>query len=366
MTDEGPPLNVAPLNVAVVVTELDDGGAERALVEIVTCWPADWSVRVVSLGGETPLAGRLRESGVEVTSLSAPKRRPLKAVRRVRGLLKRQRPDVVLTWLFHGNLVGRLAAVGLGVPVVATHRVAERSATWHLRLERLTGRLVNRHIAVSESVAAFLRETGTVPASKPMMVVPNGVNPDRVRPRRPVGNAFHAVAAGRLHEQKGFDVLLDAWKLAGRGGTLTIYGEGPDRAILEAAAGEGVSLPGRVDDLFEPLSTANVFVLSSRWEGMPNVLLEAAAAGCPVVATDVEGVQEVLGPDADLATPGDVASLSAEIAAIRDDPASAEAAARRTQATVLERSRWPNAAASVATVLRAATESAGRKNSDPR
>jgi starch synthase (maltosyl-transferring) len=128
------------------------------------------------------------------------------------------------------------------------------------------------------------------------------------------------LAIGRLHPQKGFDILLEAIPPlleAHADLHLLIAGEGPQKRELEervagSACGSRIHLVGRRDDVPSLLQACDVFVLSSRWEGMPNVVLEAMAAGLPVVATDVEGVRDVVidGETGIIAEQGSAVSLS--------------------------------------------------------
>lgn len=146
-------------------------------------------------------------------------------------------------------------------------------------------------------------------------VIPNGVEFDRFQSAgacdlSPLGipaGARVLVSVGRLHPQKGYDLLIEAIAplLADQPGwQLLIVGEGParfdlERQIREAGLEGRIHLPGYRDDVPSILAAADAFVLASRWEGMPNAVLEAMAAGLPVVATDVEGIDELIVDRAD-------------------------------------------------------------------
>ena len=301
----------ARLRIAFCVTELDPGGAERALVELATGLDRRrFSPRVYCLSGRGALVDRLEAAGIETVLLRARSRRDLGVVRRLKNELLRQRPHVLQTWLFHANLAGRLAGWWAGVPVILSGiRVAERRSTWPLRLDRWTQSLVDAHVCVSAAVRDFSQQVAGLDRRK-LRVIPNGVDARRfaeaqawdgrtvgIPPESPV-----MVAAGRLDRQKGFDLLLQAIAAGGpfpRDPHWVVVGEGPERANLERQIEErgltqSVHLLGWRPDLPEILKGATGFVLSSRWEGMPNVVLEAMAAGLPVVAFDVEGVRELV------------------------------------------------------------------------
>jgi glycosyltransferase involved in cell wall biosynthesis len=141
------------------------------------------------------------------------------------------------------------------------------------------------------------------------------------RPERPMKRI---VAAGRLVPQKGFDVLIASFAALAEDypdWQLVIYGEGVEREALEAAArrlsvGDRVVLPGVSKDMRAAFAAADLFVLPSRYEGYPNVLLEALASGCAAIATDCPGATaEILdgGKYGRLVEPGNVAALTAEL-----------------------------------------------------
>ncbi|MCA9080624.1 MAG: glycosyltransferase [Planctomycetaceae bacterium] len=352
-----------PRRIAFCITELDPGGAEHALVEIVTRMPReDWEPKVFCLGPDAALAQPLRDAGIAVQCLGATTSRDLGVIDRLRRGLRGWRPELLQTFLFHANVTGRIAGRLAGVPVIVSGlRVAEREKSWHRRLDRWTGRMVQQHVAVSEGVAAFARETLRFPAER-VTVIPNGVDVtrfDQVEPYEwnelgiPAGSKV-LLAAGRLHGQKGFDLLLQAVQpllVARRDWTVVIAGEGPQRAALvrqRTALGldERVWLPGRIDEFPRYLKGADLFVLSSRWEGMPNVLLEAIASRVPVVATDVEGVRELLaaGSPEQVVPPHSVGELRQAIQGHMNDPASSLSAVDSLYRLVSSEFTWDSVA----------------------
>ena len=329
-----------PVKVCLVITDLDVGGAERALVALALGLDRRrWEPSVVCLAGEGALGVVLREGGIAVTCLGVNPRRPVAAVAALIRVFRRERPALVQSFLFHANIAARLAALGAGrPPVLGGIRVAERQKGWHLTLDRMTTRLTVGSVCVSAGVRRFSADRGGLDPDR-LVVIPNGVDPARFAQVEPVdrstlGVPTHAVLTlyvGRLDPQKGLDTLLDAAAIVARACPdwhLALVGAGPIRAALEAKAASLPDLAGRVHwlgrrgDVPGLLRGADLLVLPSRWEGMPNVVLEAMAAGRPVVATRVEGTEDLVVPGATgwLVPPDQVKPLAEALIAAAADP----------------------------------------------
>lgn len=302
-----------PVPIAFCITELDRGGAERALSSLVMGLDRQrWSPHVFCLGPHGHFADVLQENAIPVHCFNG---HGLRSLPRVLWQLifafRRLRPALLQTFLFHGNLVGRIAGRLAGIPVIVSGiRVAERRSPWFGRVDRWTNGLVDHNVCVSQGVAEFsVRETGLPPGK--ISVIPNGVDFDRFATATAVDlrslgldpGAPVVITVARLEEQKGINDLLQAAVLVLQGepaSQFLIVGDGRERKQLEAlAASLGVATSVRFlgprGDVPALLKASSVFVLPSLWEGMPNALLEAMAAGLPVVATDVEGSREILG-----------------------------------------------------------------------
>jgi glycosyltransferase involved in cell wall biosynthesis len=249
-----------------------------------------------------------------------------------------QRPHIVQTFLFHANLLGRIAARRAGVPcVVCGIRVAERRGRWRLWADRWTSGWVDANVCVSQAVADFTRATGGLPAER-LVVIPNGVDIAAFDQAGPADLAMLGLPAerravafvGRLDEQKGARWLVETaspWLARLPRHDLLVVGRGPQRAALEELARKhGISarvhFTGWRVDVPAVLKASDLFVLPSAWEGMPNVVLEAMAASRPVVASDVEGVRELLGPgaDAQVVPRRDAQQFAARLTSIAADP----------------------------------------------
>ncbi|MFO0919405.1 MAG: glycosyltransferase [Planctomycetaceae bacterium] len=303
-----------PRRIAFGITELDPGGAERMLTELVTRLDRDeWEPYVYCLGPPAHYAQVLSERQVPVTCFGGSGARSAPRIfwQWTRALRQFQ-PEILYTWLFHANFLGRLAGRAAGVPVILSGiRVAERRTPWHGRLDRWTNGLVDRNVCVSRDVADFMEQTVGLDPRK-TVVIPNGVDLERFRQANPAdltafgipANSPVLITIGRLEPQKGIDLLLagiPAVQSRHPEAHFLIVGDGPDRPALEQQArqlgiADHIHWAGRRDDVPQLLAASTALVLPSRWEGMPNVVLEAMAAGKPVIATQVEGIADLVIP----------------------------------------------------------------------
>lgn len=335
--------------VALLITDLDVGGAERALVELaIRLDQLRFEPMVYCLSGRPrsdadSCVVQLEEAGIEVHCYGA---RGVwnfpGALAWLRRHLRRQRPDVVQTFLFHANILGRIAARLAGrSAVVSGIRVAQRESRWRLAIDRWTDSWVARHVCVSQSVARFSATTGGLPGHK-LTVIPNGIDVSKYPALRPADLAELGVPkgrklvtfVGRLDQQKGVDWLLATaldWLEQVPDVDLLLVGRGPEETRLRGLAsrlgiGRRVHFAGWRPDVANILAASALLVLPSRWEGMPNVVLEAMASGLPVLATDVEGIRELLGSEAEPQTMafGDSQSLVTKLVTLMTEASLAQ------------------------------------------
>ena len=344
----------APNSIAFCITELDRGGAERALSQLVLGLNRDeWLPRVYCLGPRGHFADVIEAGGVAVECfggtgvLSLPR-----VLVRLTLALRRARPAVLQTFLFHANIVGRIAGRLARVPrIVSGIRVADRRSRWYGRIDRWTNGLVDHNVCVSQGVADFsISETGLAP--RKLSVIPNGVDYELFHSASPADltvlgipqSSPVIITVGRLEEQKGIDLLLIAASLVLRDHRdchFLIVGDGCDRAALQSQATQfgianSVHFVGSRADVPNLLAASTMFVLPSRWEGMSNALLEAMVAGLPVVATAVEGSSELVrsGETGLLVPVGRSEELAAAIRSTLGDAGRAREMAAAAQALV--------------------------------
>ena len=247
----------------------------------------------------------------------------------LRRALAWSRPDLVISFLTRTNVVSVLAAQPLGIPVIVSERnnpAQQYPGTLWSALRRYAYARAHGLVTMTEGAMRYFPKV----MRQRQWVIPNPTYaPVQIDGARPEGRQI--VAVGRLVPQKGFDLLLAAFAEAADGmpgWSLVIWGEGPERAALEAqrdALGlQGrVKLPGVTQEHGAWLREADIFVLSSRFEGWGIVIGEAMAAGVPVISFDcqwgpgemiADGISGLLVPD------GDVTALGAAMAALSADP----------------------------------------------
>jgi glycosyltransferase involved in cell wall biosynthesis len=311
------------------------GGSERHLLTLLPAL-AEREIEPVFLGLDNP-AGKpepfYRELGVERVRLPCPRDLDPVLAWRVRRELRRLRPDVVHTHLVHADVYGALAAGG--VPLVSTKHNDDRFRLGPFRyVERALAKKATRVIAITEALRRFCVDRVRLPAAK-FEVVHYGLD-ELPRPwgeSREVAlpdGARVLLCVGRLAEQKGVDVAIEALRRIREqepAAVLVVLGEGPERPRLEALAGDGVYLPGRVGDVAAWYRRAELLVHPVRWEGFGLALVEAMLAGKPVVATRVSSAPEIVadGETGLLVPPDDPAALAEAALALLADPTRAAA-----------------------------------------
>ncbi|MFK7779217.1 MAG: glycosyltransferase [Gimesia sp.] len=300
-----------PVPIAFCITGLQPGGAERALVQIVKRLNREnWSPVVYSMTGTGPLVEELQLAGIPTELLCAKSPWDVRIIWRLAGKLKLQKPVLLQSFLFHANLTSRFAARLARIKhSVSGIRVSEKRKNGHLLMDRWTNRLVELNICVSQSVADFSVQQGKLSESK-VTVIPNGVDFDLYDGAEAMDLSLWGIPAdakvvlfvGRLDPQKAPGDLLTAFDHFAEQKSdfhLLFVGDGPLKAELEQCASQmtcakRIHFAGWQPQIPQLMKASSCLVLPSLWEGMPNVVLEAMAAGLPVISTVVDGVSELI------------------------------------------------------------------------
>lgn len=319
------------IKVLHILPSLVNGGAERLLIDIVKHTNRErFSPEVLTFKDKGALYEEMLATGIPLFTYTKTRRFDFKNFQNIYKTIQTEKPDIVHTHL-GGDIYGRLAAHWLKVPViVSTEHNLNKQESWLATMsKKWTAQWSNAIIAVSEAVKKDASKRYNV-TSKKYTVIYNGIDTDRYSYNSHHDHdTFTIGAAGRLVEQKGFRYLIEAVKQLvddGRSVRCIIKGEGYLRSQLEDLVKQYklesvVLLPGSDPNLSSFYSSLDLFVIPSIWEGLGLVALEAGAAGIPVIASKIDGLEEIItdGVDGFLVPAKDVKALTEKIAFVMDN-----------------------------------------------
>lgn len=322
-----------------IITGLGRGGAEVALYNLLSA--SDWQHEVVSLMDAGKYGPLMRAKGVTVHTLDMKSgRMTLRGLATLWKLIRRAKPDVVQTWMYHSDLIGGVVAWMAGVRAICwglrhsdlNPKTSRRSTIIVAQLCARLSRIIPRRIVSCARNAALVHAELGYDKEK-MIVIPNGYDLGRFTEdleggqavRKELGIASIAPVIGfvaRYHPDKDHETILQALAhlppsvqciLAGPGMTLetTELAE----AIARAGVMDRLHLLGPRDDVPAIMSATDLHVMSSSSEGFPNVLCEAMACGTPCVSTDVGDAGEIVGETGWIVPPSDPRAMAEAITA---------------------------------------------------
>jgi glycosyltransferase involved in cell wall biosynthesis len=328
--------------ILFIITGTGRGGAETQVVSLAGALARrGHDVAVVSLLPPGDFSDELQREGIPLYSLWMRRGRPsLLALFRFVGIVRRFRPDIIHSHMVHANLLTRIGRIfSRGIPLINTaHSFYEGGRTREMAY-RITDSMCDCFTIISKAAAERFIRIGAV-ARHRIMTVPNGIDTgrfkrngdERLRIRRELGidDKFVWLAVGRFEAVKGYEIMLKAFRNVhnrSQKSVLLIAGIGPLFEQSVALAGElklgvNVRFLGLRRDVCSLMSAADGFVLSSLYEGMPMVLLEAASCALPAVATGVGGNPEVIlqAETGFLVTPDNVEELEIGMNQMMDMP----------------------------------------------
>ena len=304
------------MRILFLSTSMGLGGADQQLLSAAQVLrDRGHEIRIVSLTPLGPMGLQARSLGLATDSLEMRRGVPdPRGLARLVRIVRAWKPDVVHSHMVHANLMARVVRLLVPVPVLVStiHNVYEGGPLL-MAGYRLTNGLVDHMTIISQAAADRFVGERIVPG-RLLTVIANGVDTDRMRNLPPEGRAalrgemsvgdqqFVWLAVGRFEAAKDYPNMLRAFgdvRAREPRAVLVIVGQGSLQAEAEASTAElglreAVRFLGARDDVPAVMSAADGYVMSSAWEGMPMVLLEAAAAGLPIVATAVGGNGEVV------------------------------------------------------------------------
>lgn len=303
------------MKIDLLITEIHTGGAERCCTQLaVYLHQKKHDVRLISIAPapvgktETLLLKELENHQIQVEFLNASKSSQLPwAYSKLLRIIKHSKPDLAQTFLWHANLLGAWCYSKAHVPVIAGARVAEPRRL-RSRLAWSWRNCVEKVVCVSDEVAKWCAVYEGFPIEK-LVVIPNGIllpdqwkNPANINT---FGDSDEKILlfVGRFEPQKGIDILLEnAPRIlqALPDHRLVLIGQGSwsvawKNWLRQSPLADRVELLGRRNDVMDWMRRACLLLLPARYEGMPNVVLEAMSVGLPVSSTRVEGIEYLLG-----------------------------------------------------------------------
>jgi len=342
------------MNITLIITGLGMGGAERQVCDLADQFSSKGhQVLLTSLTGET--VNRPQSTNIEVAELNMAKT-PMGFIRaywQARRLIKQFKPDVVHSHMVHANLFARLLRLSTRMPkLICTAHSSNEGGRGRMLVYRLTDALCDLSTNVSQEAVDISVSRGAAPASR-IIAMPNGIDTERftfnpvsrasLRAQLQLANNTPLIlVVGRLTEAKDYPNLLTAFSQLPNNLShvqLAIIGTGEEKSNIEALATQlGLSLRvhflGLQRNVHAWMSAADLFVLSSAWEGFGLVVAEAMACERMVVATDCGGVKEVLGKCGILVTAKNSSALAQGLQqglALSADAVKAQGAAARVR-----------------------------------
>jgi glycosyltransferase involved in cell wall biosynthesis len=348
------------MKILLAIGSLGAGGAERVATTLVNAWAERGNsvILVSTFSGRGECFYPLAPSVKVIYLADRARTRSKHAVNfferllAFRDLIRQSRPDVVVSFLAHVNITTLAASLGLGIPVIAcehTNPLAAKRGHLLTLLARFFYPRASMLTVLTEGVVDAFKER--MPRLRNLAVMPNPL-PEAANelPRRTVANGarHRLIAVGRLHELKQFDRLISAFaELAADfpDWDLHIWGDGPARDELKQQIAalrlqQRATLGGTTPNAWREMAAADVYVLTSLFEGLPMAMMEAMAIGLPCVAFDCpSGPRELTrdGQDGVLVPANDQAALVSALRRLLGDPALRVQLGRQAAASVRER-----------------------------
>jgi glycosyltransferase involved in cell wall biosynthesis len=265
----------------------------------------DFEHTVLTLHHRGELAAEFEKAGIQTENSGFSSLTSLASYRRLAQRVRQLQPDLIFTYLFHADMIGRFSLqFKVKAPVIPYLRTTYNNPAFRIArvVELLSRPLASQYLANSESVKAFYSSRLKVPATR-ITVIPNGIDISHFsHPRSHHPDTITLICVANLHSYKGHRYLLEAFGALYPTHPhlqLLIVGEGKERKALQALAAtlpgkEQIQFLGKRHDVPELLSQSDIFVLPTLLEGLSNAILEAMAAGLPCVVSDIPENRQII------------------------------------------------------------------------
>ncbi|MBF2719722.1 glycosyltransferase [Psychrobacter sp. NG254] len=303
------------MKILMIITGLGMGGAEHVVINLADeLATLGHEVKLAYLNGEIAVKVSPENPEVELISIGMHGSKDfVKAYIRLRKLVKDFKPDVVHSHMVHANIISRLLRLTIRIPkVISTAHSSNEGGKLRMLAYRLTDKLADISVNVSQSAVEEFINKGAVKPGR-MITIANGIDTDKfkfndssrikLRSQLSINNEKVILAVGRLDAAKDYSNLLNAitlLKIERQDFKVFIVGDGPYKDTLykltkDLKIDSCVRFLGVRNDVKELMSAADIYVMSSAWEGLPMVILEAMACERLIVATDCGGISEAVG-----------------------------------------------------------------------
>lgn len=307
------------MHLLCFIPTLSSGGAERVITNLSNYWAKkNWKITIVTLSKESsfykldPAISHIKLDIMNNSSKTILKfSNNFNRIIEIRKTIKTSNPDAVLSFITTTNIIVSIASIGLQLPIIVSERnnpyIYPKERVWRL-LRYITYFAISNNIVVqTKSSEVFFKKW----VKRKLHIIPNPVLiplENRTALKEDLQEVVSykkkktIIAMGRLVPQKNFELLINAFELISHKNTdwnLDIWGEGPLRESLESTIqkkglSDRVFLKGKTEQPLLQMSNADIFVLSSFYEGFPNVLCEAMSCGLPVVSTNCQGASDII------------------------------------------------------------------------
>jgi len=340
--------------ILLFLTDLEIGGTPTVVRDLARHLrdPGKVHIEVACLGRFGPIAHQLKDEAFHVTAFNARGIFDLRVVHSLNHLLRSRSCDTCLSFLVHANTVAAISSLFLrDIRYIQCIQTTQPNPRWHWKVQQLAAGAAKKILVPSPSVAQAAQSRSHIPAGK-ITVIPNAIDPacfENLQTDYSQARPFPIAFIGRLDPIKRLDDLLIATQRLSGKAHLHIYGDGTERHHIEYQINSlgiqpCVTLHGTIPNPQSALRQIGLLVLPSAAEGFPMVLIEAMAAGIPIVATKAPGISDVLQNEktALLVPIADPIELAAAIARLIDDATLRSALSANAFNQVRQHFTWPS------------------------